>query len=66
MSVKAQRKKSVDLHFLQHRHKAGRASPLGVACAACFEQLVYVFASCSAMYHYTADLVNTRTRKPLK
>ena len=24
----AQRKKSVDLHFLHHRHKAGGASPL--------------------------------------
>ena len=41
----AQRKKSVDLHFLLHRHKAGGASPLG---AACFEALAYVFASADA------------------
>ena len=45
---RAQRKKSVDLHFLLHRHKAGGASPLGVACAACFEALAYVFASADA------------------
>ena len=44
----AQRKKSVDLHFLLHRHKACRASPSGVACAACFEALAYVFASADA------------------
>ena len=44
--IRAQRKIPVDLHFLQHRHKAGGASPLGVACAACFEQLACVFASC--------------------
>ena len=31
--------------FLQHRHKAGGASPLGVACAACCEELAGVFAS---------------------
>ena len=47
--VAAQRKKSVDLHFLQHRHKGGGASPLGVACAACFEQLACVSASCGAL-----------------
>ena len=41
----AQRKKSVDLHFLLHRHKAGGASPLG---AACFEALACVFASADA------------------
>ena len=46
--LRAQRKKSVDLHFLQHRHKAGGASPLGVACAACFEALACVFASADA------------------
>ena len=37
--VVAQRKIPVVLHFLHHRHKAGGASPLGVARAACFEQL---------------------------
>ena len=47
----AQRKKSVDLHFLHHRHKAGGASPLGVACAACFEELAGVFASSGALHY---------------
>ena len=44
----AQRKIPVDLHFLQHRHKGGGASPLGEACAACFEELAGVFASSGA------------------
>ena len=47
----AQREIPVVLHFLVHRHKAGSASPLGVARVACFEQLAGVFASCGAFYH---------------
>ena len=35
----AQRKIPVVLSFPYHRHKAGGASPWGVARAACFEQL---------------------------
>ena len=57
----AQRKKSVDLHFLQHRHKGGGASPLGVACAACFEQLACVFASCGAI-HYANILASLKIK----
>ena len=38
-------------YVLPHRHKAGGASPLGVARAACFEQLACVFASCGAMLY---------------
>ena len=49
--IPAQRKIPVDLHFLQHWHKAGGASPLGVACAACFEQLACVFASCGVLHY---------------
>ena len=45
----AQRKIPVVLSFPYHRHKAGGASPLGVARAACFEQLAGVFASCGAL-----------------
>ena len=45
---RAQQKIPVDLHFLHHRHKAGGASPLGVARAACFEALAVVFASAGA------------------
>ena len=33
------------------RHKAGGASPLGVACAACFEELAGVFASFGALHN---------------
>ena len=65
----AQRKIPVVLSFPYHRHKAGIASgkqmvrwtfaasgsPLGVARAACFEQLAGVFASCGAL-HYAKDL----------
>ena len=57
----AQRKIPVDLHFLQHRHKAGGASPLGVACAACFEQLACVFASCGAI-HYANILASLKIK----
>ena len=38
-------------YVLPHRHKSGGASPLGVACAACFAQLACVFASCGAMLY---------------
>ena len=65
----AQRKNPVVLSFPYHWHKAGIASgkqmvrwtfaasgsPLGVARAACFEQLAGVFASCGAL-HYAKDL----------
>ena len=50
-----------DLHFLQHRHKAGGASPLGVARAACFEELAGVFASSGASLEKTDD--DTLTKK---
>ena len=43
-----QRKIPVVLRFQHHRHKAGGASPLGIACAACFEALAGVFASADA------------------
>ena len=36
-------------------HKAGGASPLGVACAACFEALACVFASAGASLEKTED-----------
>ena len=54
----------VDLHFLQHRHKAGGASPLGVACAACFEQLACVFASCGAI-HYANILASLKIKNDI-
>ena len=60
----AQRKIPVDLHFLQHRHKAGGASPLGVACAACFEQLACVFASCGAI-HYANILASLKIKNDI-
>jgi hypothetical protein len=44
-------KSQLFLHFLVHRHKACGANPLGVARAACFEELAGVFASCGAMHH---------------
>ena len=56
----AQRKIPVDLHFLHHRNKAGCASPLGVARAACFEALAFVFASDDATFEKTDD---TLTKK---
>ena len=62
--VTAQRKIPVDLHFLQHRHKAGGASPLGVACAACFEQLACVFASCGAI-HYANILASLKIKNDI-
>ena len=47
--ITAQHKIPVVLSFPYHRHKAGGASPLGVARAACFEDLAGVFASCGAL-----------------
>ena len=38
----------IRLIYGHHRHKAGGASPLGVARAAGFEQLAGVFVSCGA------------------
>ena len=64
MQFSAQRKIPVDLHFLQHRHKAGGASPLGVACAACFEQLACVFASCGAI-HYANILASLKIKNDI-
>ena len=57
----AQRKNPVVLDFLPHRHKAGGASPLGVARAACFEQLAGVFASCGAL-HYAKILASLKIK----
>ena len=59
--VLAQRKIPVVLRFLHHRHKAGGASPLGVARAACFEQLAGVFASCGAR-HYAKILASLKIK----
>ena len=56
-----QRKIPVVLRFLHHRHKAGGASPLGVARAACFEQLAGVFASCGAL-HYAKILASLKIK----
>jgi hypothetical protein len=58
--VRAQRKIPVDLHFLHHLHKAGGASLLGAAHAACFEELAGVFASSGASIEKTDD---TLTKK---
>ena len=55
----AQRKIPVDLHFLHHRHKAGRAA-LGLSCVACFEALACVFASSGASIEKLDD---TLTKK---
>ena len=38
-----------------------RSKPLGVACAACFEELASVFASSVAM-HYAKILVSLKTK----
>ena len=57
----AQRKISVVLHFSPHQHKAGGASPLGVARAGCFEQLAGVFASCGAL-HYAKILISLKIK----
>ena len=59
--VLAQRKIPVVLSFPYHRHKAGIASPLGVARAACFEQLAGVFASCGAL-HYAKISASLKTK----
>ena len=59
--ISAQRKISVVLHFSPHQHKAGGASPLGVARAACFEQLAGVFASCGAL-HYAKILASLKIK----
>ena len=59
--VWAQRKIPVVLHFLHRRHKAGGASPLGVARAACFEQLAGVFASCGDL-HYAKILASLKIK----
>ena len=45
----------------QGRHKAYGASPLGVARAACFEQLAGVFASCGAL-HYAKILASLKIK----
>ena len=44
------------MHFLVHRHKAGRAA-FGLSCVARFEQLACVFASCGAL-HYAKILAS--------
>ena len=53
----AQRKIPVVLDFLHHRHKAciASGSPLGVARAACFEEVAGVSAGSGAL-HYAKDL----------
>ena len=51
LRIETQRKITVDLHFLQHLHKASAATPLGIARAAHFERLACVFASCGALRH---------------
>ena len=43
-------------------HKAGGASPLGVARAACFEELAGVFASSGASLEKTDDDTLTKKR----
>ena len=48
--ISDQRKIPVVLHFLAHRHKAGRAA-FGLSCVARFEQLACVFASCGALHY---------------
>ena len=74
-NLTAQRKIPVVLSFPYHRHKAGIASgkqmvrwtfaasgsPLGVARAACFEQLAGVFASCGAL-HYAKILASLKIK----
>ena len=37
-------------HFYGWKAQSRRSKPLGLACAACFEQLACVFASCGALY----------------
>ena len=49
------------MHFSPHQHKSGGASPLGVARAACFEQLAGVFASCGAL-HYAKILASLKIK----
>lgn len=49
LSIVAQRKIPVDLHFIVRlRHKASGAA-LGLSCAVCFEQPAGVFAGCGAV-----------------
>ena len=61
LAIAAQRKIPVVLSFPYNRHKAGGASPLGVARAACFEQLAGVFASCGAL-HYAKILASLKIK----
>lgn len=61
LDILSQRKIPVVLSFPYHRHKAGGASPLGVARAACFEQLAGVFASCGAL-HYAKILASLKIK----
>ena len=46
------------------RHKAGGARPLGVACAACFEELAGVFASSGAL-HYAKILASLKIKNAI-
>ena len=50
-----------EVAFCSYRHKAGGASPLGVARAACFEELAGVFASSVAM-HYAKILASLKIK----